>query len=636
MDINELKRQIIAANKAYRDGHPIMSDQAFDDLCEELSNAIPQNEYDAFRNSLNEGKGKVKHPFVMGSLDKLKREEPEEVIKFVKSLGKTINISAKVDGISSRASYKNGKLTSLTTRGDGSFGENISDKAKYVNGLPHTLVDSHTKMPINEDYEIRGELVILKNDFIKLNDLMDGKFANARNACAGIMNRKDWTPSEVNFVTFIPYTILDQLHTKADQFKILDSINGMMSAWYVSVDVDSIKDIPQQLFDWASQEFDYETDGLVVCADSYINEDKYRPDKCKAFKINMLVAETTLIDVVWEGPSKDGFFCPVGIIEPTDLGGSCISRVTLHNLDFINQLGLMYGSRVIIKKSGDVIPHIECVVGNMSNHCTNIILPTECQCCGSKLVRDGVNMRCINKDCADQVIHRLVNFIKKLGVKSASNATLKNFGITSFEKLISFTPNTKYKSEVKLYDELYSKVFSRNKADILSAMNFVGLAETLVKKIIDYYGFDAIESSSFNEIAYKSLPMGIGSITMDKFIDDLPEALRFTQMVVNDTRYHYIEGTQMPSRNIKIIGSICVTGSLNFGSRNKFLEFAKDHGYESKSGVTKGLTYLINNDINSNSSKNRKAKELGIKILTEAEFMKLIENDTIETSLFDM
>ena len=633
MNTEELKKQILAANKAYRDGHPIMSDQAFDDLCEKLEKSISKEEYASFRDSLHEGKGKVKHPFIMGSLDKLKREEPEEVIKFVNSLGKSLNASAKVDGISCRASYRNGKLVAATTRGDGTFGENITDKAMFVNGLPHELRDEMSNALIADDLEIRGELVILKNDFEKLNELEDGKFANARNACAGIMNRKDWTEEEVKFVSFVPYTILGQEYTKNQQFQILDAIKGMSPAWHLEVDIASIKDIPELLFNWASQEFDYETDGLVICSPEYKNEDKYRPDACKAFKINQQIAETKLVDVVWEGPSKDGNFVGVGIVDPVELGGATISRVSLHNLDIIEQLGLMYGSTIILKRSGDVIPHIEYVKENGQN-CKKIEPPTECPCCGSHLVRDGINMRCKNKKCSDQVIHRLVNFIKKLGVKSASNATLKNFGINSFEKLIMFEPNKSYKSEVKLYDELYGKVFSQSKEKLLGAMNFVGLSETSVGKIVDHYGYSLVESKSFKDEAYKSLPNGIGAITLDKFIEDLPEALSQVDMVVNDTRWHWTPSLSGPSKaKTSIKGSICVTGSLKFGSRNKFLEFALEHGYESKAGVSRGLTYLVNNDINSNSSKNRKAKELGIKILSEDDFMKIVEGNTLECSL---
>ena len=200
--------------------------------------------------------------------------------------------------------------------------------------------------------------------------------------------------------------------------------------------------------------------------------------------------------------------------------------------------------------------------------------------------------------------------------------------------MITFEPNKSYKSEVKLYDELYGKVFSQSKEKLLGAMNFVGLSETSVGKIVDHYGYSLVESKSFKDEAYKSLPNGIGAITLDKFIEDLPEALAQVNMVVNDTRWHWTPSLSGPSKaKTSIKGSICVTGSLKFGSRNKFLEFALEHGYESKAGVSKGLTYLVNNDINSNSSKNRKAKELGIKILSEDDFMKIIEGNTLECSI---
>ena len=634
--IEDLKKQILAANHAYRDGSPVMSDSAFDDLCEKLEKLMPEEEYSAFRDSLHEEKGKVKHPFIMGSLDKLQFEKPDEVESFVKSIAGSVNISAKVDGISSRASYKSGRFISLTTRGDGSFGIDITDKAQYINGLPHELIDKSSGSIIEKDFEIRGELVILKDDFIKLNEDTNGKFANARNACAGIMNRKDWSKDEVKFITFVPYTILGQEYDKHEQFKILDSIEGMKPAWNAEFDARSIDSIPHKLFELASQDFSYTTDGLVICSTSYKNEEKYRPSACKAFKINQQVGETKLVDVVWEGPSKDGFMCPVGIVDPIELGGATISRVTLHNLDIIDELGLMYGSKILLKRAGDVIPHIEKVVENDSK-CSKIELPAECSCCGSKLVRDGVNLRCTNKDCADQVVHQLSMFIKKCGVKSASEATLKNFGITSFEKLMSFTPDKKYKSEVKLFDELYSKVFSQSREKLLGAMNFVGLSETLIDKIVSHYGYELVSSSKFKDEAYKSLPAGIGTVTLDKFIERLPEALAQVGMVVSDTRWHWSgDAPDTTQAKSEIKGSICVTGSLKFGSRSKFLEFAKQHGYESKSGVSKGLTYLITNDVESGSSKNRKAQELGVKVISEDDFMKLVNNDAVEENVIDL
>ena len=635
--IEDLKTQIVAANEAYRDGHPTMSDQEYDDLLEQCKKTTSPEEFEAFACSLNEGAieygKKVKHPYLMGSLDKLKYDEPENVKKFISAYCHSLNISAKIDGISCRLHYENGKLTSASTRGDGYEGISLTDKIDFVKFVPEKLGTGKLAAEY-KSIDIRGELVILKDDFANMSG-----FANARNAVAGIMNRKDWSQADVSNVSFIAYTILGKQFCKEDQFELLaawkfkTAWNETFRPYYFK---DKKLDVVEELFKYASQDFEYDTDGLVICDGHYKNEDKYRPDACKAFKINQLVAETRLVDVSWEGPSKDGFFTGVGILEPIEIGGSCISRVTLHNLDIIEQLGLMYGSKVQITKAGDVIPHLDRVVEN-DLHCSKIELPRECPCCGSELVRDGVNMRCMNKSCLDQVIYRLTHFIKKLGVKSASNATLKNFGITSFKKLVDFVPDKKHKSQAKLYDELYSKVFSQSKEKLLGAMNFVGLSETSIDKIVSHYGYSLVESSSFKDEAYKSLPNGIGTTTLDKFIEDLPEALSYVDMVTKDIRWHFT-GDVLDASKAKIgaKGSICVTGSLKFGSRSKFLDFAREHGYESKAGVSKGLTYLINNDINSNSSKNRKAKELGIKILSEDDFMKLMNDATIEISIDDL
>lgn len=631
MKNDKLKKQILAANIAYRDGHPVMDDQVFDDLCDEYQKLVSEDEWNVFRDSLHEVGGKVKHPFIMGSLNKLKAENPDDVKQFIKDyVTGCLNISAKVDGISSRAHYEHGALVSLTTRGDGNFGMNITDKMSCIKSLP-------AKIKCKDTLDIRGELVILKNDFDSLNAESNNAFANSRNACAGIMNRKDWNADDVSHVSFIAYTVLGQKYGKATQFSFL-STNGFKCTWNKNFTQEECSDeaFVDRLVEFASQDFDYDTDGLVLSDALYKNEDRYRPVAQVAFKTNQQIGETKLVDVVWEGPSKDGFMCPVGLVDPIELGGATISRVTLHNLDVINELSLMYGSKILLKRSGDVIPRIEKVIENDS-HCSKIELPLECPCCGSKLVRDGVNMRCMNKDCADQVVHRLTMFIKKCGVKSAFDATLKNFGITSFSKLVAFIPDKKYKSEVKLYDELYAKVFSQSKEKLLGAMNFVGLSETLIDKIVSYYGYSLVESSNFKDEAFKSLPNGIGEITLQKFIDGLPEALAQVNMVINDTRWHW-SGDVLDASRVKpsIKGSICVTGNLKFGSRSKFLEFAREHGYESKSGVSKGLTYLVNNDINSNSSKNRKAKELGIKIIDEESFMKLLNDSSIESSLDDL
>ena len=631
MKLEVLREKIETANVAYRSGTPIMSDQAFDDLCDEYQKLVSEDEWNAFRDSLHEVKGKVKHPFIMGSLDKLKYEEPKLVKQFIDKYCNWLNVSAKIDGISCRLHYENWQLVSATTRGNGEFGEDITDKIDFVKSVPEHLGTGKFAEKY-KNIDIRGELVILKDDFSKMNG-----FANARNACAGIMNRKDFNKENIANVSFIAYTILGKEFTKEEQFALLKAW-GFKTAWNKTFRPyyfkDKNLDVVEELFKCASQDFEYDTDGLVICDGYYKNEDKYRPDACKAFKINQLVAETTLIDVNFEGPSKGGLFVPVAVLEPVSLGGAMISRCTLHNMDIIKKLGVKYGSRIKIIRSGDVIPKIIEVVSTPKN-AVDIQPPTECPICGSTLILDGVNWQCMNPNCSDKKLHQAVHFIKKLGVKSASEATFKKFGIEDIAGILKFKANSKKKSEKKLADELQAKVFSRSKQELLAAMNIDGLGETLINKIVDFYGYDNIAAGK----PYIGLPSGIGEITLQKFKDCILENLKLVDMFINDSRYNYLESSRSNSddnQNNKNGMSICFTGKLDTMSRSDASKKAEAAGFEVLGGVKKGLTYLVTNTPDSGSSKNRKAKELGTKVIDEQTFLKLCRESIVASDVFSL
>lgn len=628
MNIEQIKTKLIKANTAYRSGTAIISDAEYDALLEEYSKNSTVNEYEEFLNSLHETAGKVKHPFIMGSLSKLKVQEPETILDFIsKHVSKNINISAKVDGISCCLSYRNGRLVSASTRGDGSFGESLDDKIIFVKNVKMELQKTLS-------LDIRGELVITRDDF----ETMSG-FSNPRNACAGIMNRKIVEKDQVSNVSFIAYTILGSDYTKAEQFELLEKL-GFVTAWHKSFDCKKfMSDDPvNRLSEYALQELPYEIDGVVVSDDNYRNEDKYRPDAQAAVKTNTMSAVTTILDVEWIGPQKDGGFNPVAVLEPVELGGAMISRATIHNLDFIATMGIKYGSKVEIVKSGDIIPAIVKVLENSENT-ADIEIPDTCSCCGSELVRDGVNMRCLNAECRDQKIFKIMHFIKKLGVMNASFKTLDNFGIDSYDKLLSFAPDKKYKNQVKFYGELYDKVFSRPKKDIFCALNMRGVGETLQNKIVEHLGLDLIERSIIEgPVVFGNriniLPNGIGQIIMDKFLAECSgnagTMLKFTA----DSRWH--GNTETVVKKAEIKGSVCFTGSLNTMSRSAAAKLAESAGYEVKSGVSKGLTYLVTNDATSGSSKNKKAAALGVSVIDEKKFLELVRNDAVETDLLEM
>ena len=359
MNIEAIKERLISANSEYRKGQPFLSDQEYDNLLEQYQKEVGPEAFEDFVSNLNEGivetnvDGKVKHPFIMGSLEKVKAEEPEIVKKWIAENIKTaMSVSAKVDGISSRASYVKGKLDTLTTRGDGYFGMDITSKAKYIKGLP-------AKLPYDFTGSIRGELVILKNDF----EMMKDKYANPRNACAGIMNRKDgdkkFNENELRSITFVPYTILGDNYTKGEQFRLLDEM-GFNVAWNNFLEKEKIDDtIVDRLFEIASKDvLPYETDGLVICDVQWKNEDKYRPDGCKAFKTNQSIGVTKVIGFDWGTPSANGKLTPVALLEPIQLAGTTVKRVTCNNVSYLEKMGIEIGKTVKIRKSGEIIPQI--------------------------------------------------------------------------------------------------------------------------------------------------------------------------------------------------------------------------------------------------------------------------------------
>ena len=620
MDLEEHINLIRSANASYRLGEPVMSDAEYDKLIDELRAVVTPEKFSEIVSTLNEGavegddRKKVRHPFIMGSLEKLKYEEPKVVRKFIdKRVNGRMSVSAKVDGISCRLHYENGILTAASTRGDGFLGVDCTDKISYVKFIPKTFG--------TETMDIRGELVILKDDFAT----MEG-YANPRNACAGIFNRKDPTIDELAKVSFVAYTILGDKYTKAEQFSILEQTFKV--AWHTEIDLDMLDseddDVVEVLFEMANQDFDYETDGLVICDVEYRNEAKYTPDACMAFKLNLLAAQTRLIDVIWQGPQKNGRFNPVAVLEPIKLAGSMISRATIHNNDFIRKMNLRYGSIVQVVKGGDVIPHLVKVVSNGENT-KEIEFPTVCPCCGTKLVETNLYMVCPNANCSDQLTLKTQHFLEKLDIDNISFKRLKQFNLNTIEDLIRFRPNEKYKLEKKLYQDLNTKLFNKSKRDIFAATDFEGISKKTLKKIFDFYGFEtAVKHENL-----VGLPVGVGDKTMAKFLAYVDGNAKIVDEIVSDGRYSYVEQAEPDARPsvATIIGSICFTGSLKTMGRKEASNLAERNGFEVKNSVTKGLTYLVTNDPNSGSTKNEKAKKLGTIVIGEDEFLKLMNSN---------
>lgn len=620
-----LKDKIIAANKAYRIGRPIMSDIEFDNLCEQYEKQVSKEEYDAFRNSLHEETGKVKHPFVMGSLDKLKIEEPEKIFDWIKKYNiETLSVSAKVDGISCRLHYnKEGDFVSATTRGDGYAGVDITDKVKYVKGIP--------SLPyLKNEIDIRGELVITNDDFIPLAKTLK----NPRNACAGIMGQKNADPELLKHVSFIAYEIMGGKIEKDVQLDILENHFhfNVVPHSEIQVSVISDKQLKTILEDSIKVDYGFPTDGIVVSDILYKAEDEYRPKAQKAVKIaNMFGAESVLVDVLWDKPSKNGRITPVGIIEPTPIDGALITKVTLNNLDWMEQMKLKIGSHVTVVRSNGVIPKIIKVQNNGNE--TKIEIPIECPHCGHQLKRNGVDLCCTNKECSAAGYARIRSFLMNIGIKHVSLKTLENLGIENFVDLLAFKADKNYKVQTRFENDLYNALFGSDELTVFKALPFKNVAEKTLTKIIDFYGWDWLnmkfggDPSHFWEFK-NGMPEGVGEKTLEAFEEYAVSNFLILEKIMNDKRWHGKSFEQINTNkdtDMKSTGkSVCFTGKLDTFTRKEASEFAEMHGFTVLNAVTKDLTYLVTNS-SEMTSKMKNAIKFGTKILTEEQFIKMCE-----------
>lgn len=642
----DLKTLIKHYNKLYREGKPVITDQQYDDLLDEYKLTVSIDEYNVFRESLFEEKGKIKHPYVMGSLSKLKAEDQTSIKDWIvkHNLQNTkFLVMAKIDGMSCRLHYHNGKFVSATTRGDGEFGEDVTDKVK-------TLVPSNIDLQFG-DVDIRGELVITKPNFEKIKQI-DSSFKNPRNTVVGIINRKD-DDSFLQYVSFYAYEIMGNIVSYRHQ-QLVDLISVFSQANVVKFisDVEyssfSNNDFALEVYSKLTNDCPYEIDGLVICPMEYVSENKRIPDKMVAFKTNAMAETTTLIDIDWGMPSKDGRMIPVAYIEPIELGGATISRVTCYNALWVKTSNLKYGSIVKVLKSGDIIPKIVEFVGEVSG-AKPIDFPEVCPICGSQLAWKGVDLVCNNPNCLGKTSKHAEQFIKKLGVKNVSLKTLQKIGLTSIKDIVEFNPENKWDkaitpSIIKFYEELSNILRHSSIKKLLSCCNFPGISDKIFDKIWENIPNEFVQAlQRANAQTYSGVIQDIRALLPYKNIKGIGEASLGTFCKFLLPNYELIMGVKdMPGYSplkdsanlISSTGeSICFTGNLESMSRNIASEKAKEIGLTVVNGVNKNTTYLVMANPNSMTSKAKRAREFGTKILSEEDFLNMIKGNRLDESI---
>lgn len=658
MDKKErLKELVSVLNEAsrayYQQDREIMSNLEYDKLYDELV-ALEQETGIVLANSPSIHVGyevlseleKQPHPSPMLSLDKTK-----EVPALVSWLGNYEGVlSWKLDGLTVVLTYENGELTNAVTRGNGEIGEVITNNAKTFVNVPRSI-------PYKGNLVLRGEAVIKYSDFNRMNDEItniEDKYKNPRNLCSGSVRQLNNEITAKRNVHFYAFSLVEDI-LSPEQIAEHGFDNTMMGrfAWLKSQGFDVVEHfsvtadtLESQVMDFAARipDNDIPSDGLVL---SY-NDIAYGkslgatakfPRDSIAFKWADELAETMLVDVEWS-PSRTGLINPVAIFEPVELEGTTVSRASLHNVSILRALGLGIGDKITVYKANMIIPQ---VAENLTRS-NNLEIPSYCPACGRETTLQDLNgvqsLYCLNPECSAKQIKGFSHFVSRnaMNIEGLSDATLEKFISNGFlKKLADIFHLDRYRDEIvtlegfgeKSYDNLIASVENArtvSMAKFIYSLGISGIGLANAKVIVAHFkqDFNAIVKAEVEELTEID---GIGEVLARAFYEFFRNEQRM--QAVSELLSEITFAKEEIADNQTLEGKVFViTGSVEqFENRNQLKDYIEKLGGKVTGSVSKKTDYLINNDVTSNSSKNKKASELGIPILSEKDFLLLARGE---------
>lgn len=620
----ELETLLLKHKALYYQGRPEISDAEFDSLEDELKNLDPQNTALFVVGTTSSASDKIKHEKKMLSLDKtysipdlLSWKGEEEILS-----------TFKLDGISCSILYREGEFHLAKTRGDGTFGENITKKVAWINNVPKKIQQNNT-------VEVRGELYCDEESFFALSKEMESlgleKPSNQRNIVAGLMGRKD-NLELCRHVKFMAFDLLsdEKIEKESDKYKSLKKNHFQIPEVIVHKNQESIQEVIESAAEFMSNGH-YQIDGLVFTYNKTslheeLGETSHHPRYKMAYKFQGESKVTKLKEISWS-VSRNGILTPVGEVEPVELSGAMISRVTLHNYGLVSTHQLKSGDEIEIIRSGEVIPKFLSV---KKSHSGKYTIPTTCPSCSSVLEIVDIRLYCKNNQCPGKNLEVILNFIQKIGIEDLSSKRLEdliNAGmIKNIPDLYRLTTSDLMKIE-KIKDKLSTKLIESiqktKEVDLIVFMSSLGISGGAFNKCekIIRAGFDSIEKIvNLNEADLMSVDSFAEKSSKD-FINSLEEkkdmireliALGFT-FTKEETRQTEISGKK-----------ICITGALS-EKRSVIEDKIREGSGIVVSSVSKNTDILVTNEQDPSSSKYKKAIELKIKIITEAELLKKLE-----------
>lgn len=644
-----MKELVELLNKAgrayYQEDREIISNYEYDKLYDELE-ALEEETGITLAGSPTVSVGyeavnalpKETHETPMLSLDKTKEIE---VLKNFVGNQKTV-LSWKMDGLTIVLTYQDGKLKKAVTRGNGIVGEVITNNAKVFKNVP-------LQIAYQGELILRGEAIISYSDFEKINkqiEDVDAKYKNPRNLCSGSVRQLNNEITAKRNVYFYAFSLVraegvDFNNSRACQFEWLKT-QGFDIVEYRMVDSKNLEETIQYFSDKISTN-DFPSDGLVALYDDIAYGDSLGstakfPRNAFAFKWKDEIRETTLKEIEWS-PSRTGLINPVAIFEPVELEGTTVSRASVHNISILKELELGIGDRIEVYKANMIIPQI---AENLTRS-RNLTIPEFCPVCKKTTKIQKSNdvevLICTNPECQAKKIKSFTLFVSRdaMNIDGLSEATLEKFILNGFIKEFGdIYELERYKDAIiemdgfgeKSYENLIENIKKSSHTTLPRLVYALGIANIGVanaKVLCKEFDYDLQKLMQADEETISQIE-GIGSV-IAKSVTDYFKNEKNQRKLEHLLTYLTFEEMKIETGNPLSGKQFVITGSVNqFENRSAMKEFIENRGGKVTGSVSKKTDYLINNDTESSSSKNKKAKELGIPILSEEDFLKLAES----------
>ena len=583
---------------------------------------------------------KERHERPMLSLDKTKDvERLKEFLGDQKAV-----ISWKLDGLTIVLTYKNGTLEKAVTRGNGEVGEVITNNAKVFKNLP-------LHISYSGELVIRGEAVIGYRDFERINaeiEDVDAKYKNPRNLCSGSVRQLSNEVTAKRNVQFFAFSLVraenvDFENSRLNQFEWLAE-QGFSVVEHHPVTADTV----ESEVAWFAEkivENDFPSDGLVLTYDDIaygqsLGTTAKFPRDSFAFKWADEIRETTLTEIEWS-PSRTGLINPVAIFEPVELEGTTVSRASVHNISIMEELELGIGDTVQVYKANMIIPQI---AENLTRSGT-CHAPETCPVCGGatriSMENDTKTLYCTNPECQAKQVKAFALFVSRdaLNIEGLSEATLEKFIAQGFIRDFTDIFHLEQHEEAiktmegfgeKSYENLIKRVESARVTTLPRLLYALGIANIGIanaKVICRALGNDPMRLLHATVEELSEIP-GVGGVIAQAYVD------YFSKETHRNLFEHLLKEVEIPAEEEKedaqkFAGmNFVITGSVvHFANRAEVKEVIEAQGGKVTGSVTSKTNYLINNDVQSTSSKNKKARELGIPILSEEDFLKMLERE---------